>query len=84
MSRLLLAGLGLAALLVVQTWRMRSGDPEGRRMSAPWPRGATPTPVLEAETWDTPDHLTDHDCLAETGADQRWMRCDLDPEPDHD
>ena len=45
-------------------------------MSAPMPRGATPTPVLEAETWEVPDHLTDHDCLAETGTDQRWTRGD--------
>jgi hypothetical protein len=35
-----------------------------------------PTPVLEAETWEVPDHLTDHDCLTETGTDQRWTRGD--------
>ena len=52
-------------------------------MSAPWPRGAMPTPVLEAETWEVPDHLTDHDCLTETGTDQRWARGDaLDLEQD--
>lgn len=51
-------------------------------MTAPCPRGATPTPLLDEETWETPDHLTDHDCLNETGVDRTWG--DLDPEHDHD
>ena len=53
-------------------------------MSTPWPRGAVPTPVLEEETWDAPDRLTDHDCLTETGADQRWSRGGFDMEHDND
>lgn len=53
-------------------------------MSAPRPRGAEPIPILDDEAWEAPDHLTDHDCLNETGADQRWTRGDLDPEHDHD
>ncbi len=53
-------------------------------MSAPWPRGAVPTPVLEAETWEAPDHLTDDDCLTETGAAQRWTRDAFEQEHDND
>ncbi|MES2835389.1 MAG: hypothetical protein V4707_11845 [Pseudomonadota bacterium] len=53
-------------------------------MSAPWPRGAVPTPVLDLETWDAPDHLTDDDCLTETGADQRRRNVDFDLEHDND
>lgn len=45
-------------------------------MSAPMhPRGAPLlAPLLEAEAWDAPDHLTEDDCLAETGPDWRWTR----------
>lgn len=54
-------------------------------MSAPRPRGAVLTPVLEAETWDVPDHLSDDDCITETCPDRRWTRGgDLDLEHDHD
>lgn len=51
-------------------------------MSTPWPRGAVPTPLLDEEAWETPDHLTDHDCLTETGAHR--TRGDLDREHDND
>lgn len=53
-------------------------------MSAPCPRGAMPTPVLEEETWDAPDRLTDHDWLTEAGPDRRWMRADAEMESDND
>ncbi|HEY1224768.1 MAG TPA: hypothetical protein VGE54_06030 [Brevundimonas sp.] len=53
-------------------------------MSGFTPRGALHPPLLDAETWDVPDHLTDDDCLIETGAEQRRTRGDLDLEHDND
>lgn len=44
-------------------------------MSAPMhPRGPRMAPLLDDEAWDAPDHLTEHDCLDETGPDWRWTR----------
>lgn len=45
-------------------------------MSTPMhPRGAPRVvPLLDDEAWDAPDHLTEHDCLDETGPDWRWTR----------